>query len=318
MTRNPWRRRAGPARSAVRRGVARATAAWLAVCLGVAAFAQAPPSPLTPTEARTLLERVRANLFRDRELESQYTYLEKRRDVRVSKLGKVSLGDERVFEVYPSPEPGGTYKRLISVNGVALSAEELRRRDERHRNDVLGEQQRRAAESPAQRAERERKRAERLARQRREVDEAIDVFEIQPTRRVSLDGHARPLLEVRLTPRPHARASSDLVKYARKFGGLAWVDEADAQVVRVQLTAIEDVTIGWGLIGRVHKGSVATFERRQVNGEIWLPWRASLDVRGRAALFRRFDFRTVTEWWDYKKFSVETSVVGASVPKTPQ
>jgi chorismate mutase len=285
------------------------------VASAAAAHAQAGGPILNPEQQRALLERVRANLFRDRELESQYTYLEKRRDVRVSKLGKVSLGDERTFEVYPSAEPGATYKRLIAVNGVPLPAAELARRDERHRNDLLGEQQRRAAEPPAARAARERRQAERLERQKREVDEAIAAFDMRVLDRVVLEGHARPLLVVQLTPRANARASSDLVKYAKKFAGKAWVDETSAQVVRVELTAIEDVTIGWGLVGRVHKGSVASFERRHVNGEVWLPWRARLSVRGRAALFRRFDFETVTEWWDYKKFSVATATSGAFVPK---
>ena len=215
----------------LRRNWGPACAVAVLVCSALAHTQQAPL--LSPDQQRVLLERVRANLFRDRELESQYTYLEKRRDVRVSKLGKVSLGDERTFEVYPSAEPGATYKRLVAVNGVPLPKAELEQRDARHLNDMLGEQRRRDAETPVQRAARERRQLDRLARQKREVDEAIAAFDIRPAERVELRGHARPLLMVILTPRPNARASSDLVKYARKFSGTAWVDEADAQVVKV-------------------------------------------------------------------------------------
>jgi len=32
-------------------------------------------------------------------------------------------------------------------------------------------------------------------------------------------------------------------------------------------------------------------------------------VTGRVALFRSFDIETETTWWDYRKFSVETTVV---------
>lgn len=119
-----------------------------------------------------------------------------------------------------------------------------------------------------------------------------------------------------MTPRKDFRTTSnnDFVKYAKKFKGHAWVDEADGQVARIRLEAIEPLTLGWGLIGRVHRGSVAMFERRKVNDEVWLPWRARLDVTGRAALFRRFAIETETVWWDYKKFSVETAVTDVREP----
>src|SRR5215472_8540366 len=52
---------------------------------GTAASALAPSA--AAQDANEFIRRVRANLQLDNELQSQYTYLEKRRDVRVSKLG---------------------------------------------------------------------------------------------------------------------------------------------------------------------------------------------------------------------------------------
>jgi hypothetical protein len=43
-----------------------------------------------------------------------------------------------------------------------------------------------------------------------------------------------------------------------------------------------------------------------VNGEVWLPSRARLTATGRV-LFRKFAVDSVTEWWDYRKFSVSTT-----------
>ena len=69
---------------------------------------------------------------------------------------------------------------------------------------------------------------------------------------------------------------------------------------------IDDVTIGWGIAGRIYKGSRAVFERTKVNGEVWLPSRATFAGSGRALIFRKFAVDSVTTFSDYKKFTVST------------
>lgn len=83
------------------------------------------PEPLP--DASAFAAKVRATLRTDRALRAQYTFLERREEISISKLGKVKEGPVKVYEVYPSEEPGNTWKRLISVNGQRLSASELER-----------------------------------------------------------------------------------------------------------------------------------------------------------------------------------------------
>ena len=52
-------------------------------------------------------------------MQQNFNYVERRRDVKFSALGKVSVGPLRTFEVFPSAEPGRTYKRLIAIDGTA-------------------------------------------------------------------------------------------------------------------------------------------------------------------------------------------------------
>ena len=193
----------------------------------------------------------------------QYTFRERRQDVKVSKLGKLHLGPWREFEVYPSPVSGETYKRLISVDGRPLPADELARRDEAHRNTVTGRLAQIQAETPEQR----RKRLAKLDRERREEDLVVDdvfaVYEIRVLRREWLDG--RPTIVTSLTPRKQARTRSDAGSFLKKVRGTAWVNEADRQVVRVEMEAIEDITFGLGLLARMHKGSTVMFRRTLVN-----------------------------------------------------
>ena len=105
--------------------------AGLAIASLAAGQAAAEPAAL-PVPAE-FVRKVREAVKLDYELQKDYTYVEKRRDVKLSGLGKVTVGALRTFEVYPSTQPGQTYKRLVAIDGKPLDAAELARRDEEHR-----------------------------------------------------------------------------------------------------------------------------------------------------------------------------------------
>jgi hypothetical protein len=246
---------------------------------------------------------VRKRMLTDRELQSQYTFVERREEISISKLGKVSAGPVKTYEVYPSVEPGNTYKRLIAVDGVPLPPEELARRDRIHRDDVLREAAKRDRESPQDR----QKRLQNEAKERDEWNRTLDeVFEVYDIRLIGRDRIAGAVTVVAtLDPKPDSRPRTDGGKLMKKVRARAWVSEADYQVVKVVAEMIDDLTYGWGIVGRLHKGTVATFERTRVNGEVWLPARVEIKGTGRA-LFRRFTLSSVTTYSDYRKFNVST------------
>ena len=74
-----------------------------------------------------------------------------------------------------------------------------------------------------------------------------------------------------LTPKKDARPQTDEGKMMRHFKARAWISESDHELVRVETEAIDNLSFGLGLLARVHKGTVATYQRRKVNGETWLP-----------------------------------------------
>lgn len=263
--------------------------------------ADAGPLP----DVQQLVREVRAGLRTDEALLRQYTFRERRRDVDITRLGKVQFGPWREFEVYPSEVPGETYKRLVAVDGKPLPEAELARRDEAHRKNVLGKLEQIRVETPQQR----QKRLARLARERQEEQQVIDdvfaVYDIRLIGREMLEG--RPTLVVSLTPRKQARTRSDAGKFLKKVRGKAWVNEADRQVVRTELEAVDDITFGLGLLARMHKGSTIMFRRTLVNGEIWLPAEAQYRIVGKTLVFRKFSLESTTRFSDYKKFNVSTS-----------
>lgn len=272
------------------------------LCLfGLTAHAQTQPLP----EVDQLILEVRANLRTDEQLLRQYTFLERRQDVKVTKLGRLYLGPWRGFEVYPSQVPGETYKRLVSVDGKPLPADELARRDEAHRQSVLAKLAQREAETPDARRKRLAKEARERQEEARVVDDVFAVYDIRVLRREVVDG--RPMIVTSLTPRPHAKTRSEAGGYLKRLKGMAWVDEADRQVARIEMEVVKDVKLGLGLLARLHKGSTLTFQRTRVNGEIWLPAESRFRIAGRTVVFRKFALESTTRYSQYRKFDVTTS-----------
>jgi hypothetical protein len=266
-----------------------------AVSAHLVAAASEPPLP----DKDRFVAEVRARLRTDRALQANYTFIERRQEIQVSKLGKVSADVTKSYEVYPSADPGFTYKRLIAVNGTPISQAELARNDEKHRRDLEH-----VASSPSERAKQQQDIEKNRREEREAIDELFRVYDIHLVGRETLAGY--PTIVGTLDPRPDYQPRSDDGRMMKRFRGRVWAHEFDYQIVKVDLESVEDVTIGWGLLARLRKGAKVTLQRTKVNDEIWLP--ASLRVvgTGRTLMFRGFRIDSLTEWMGYKKFSVST------------
>jgi hypothetical protein len=251
-------------------------------------------------DASSFFRQVRDSIRRDTGIEREFMYLEERRDVKISKLGKLEVGPRRTFEVYPSASPGQTYKRLIAIEGKPLDAADLARRDREHQENLRKAADRERRETPAQRAERLQEIAEAEQEQKSMIEDGLAVFAPTIVRREWLDGH--PMIVLALTPRPDARVSTREGRWMKQFEGTAWVSEIDHEVVKVDMHAKDDVTIGWGLLGRLHEGSRLTFQRRKFEN-VWLPAQITFDATGRTLLLRKFELNVVTTYSGYKRIS---------------
>ena len=144
--------------------------------------------------------------------------------------------------------------------------------------------------------------------ERRESDRAVDdmlrVYDIKMIGREVVSGYETIVLS--FTPRKDARPQTSDGKIMRHFAGKAWVSESEYEVVRVEAEAIETASFGLGLLARVHTGSKAAFERRKVNGEQWLPARATYTGSARVMLVKVIRIGGTVEFSDYRKFSVQT------------
>src|SRR5262249_19202645 len=115
---------------------------------------------------------------------------------------------------------------------------------------------------------------------------------------------------------PDAKPQTRAGGIMRNFSGRAWISESDYELVRVEVEAIDNVSIGFGLLARVHKGSHFSFERRKINDEAWLPSSAQYSVSPRVGLRAGLGRGASVNFSNNKKSSVHTSTF-MGPPKKP-
>ena len=267
-----------------------------AAAAGVVLHAQ-DARPLPSQDA--LFKTVQDNLIRAERVDYQYAFRERRTDLHTNPFGKLGTGGFSVAEVYPSPTPALTYRRVLERNGVPLTSQELAEQDREYEKRASEVLQRLAAEEPDARRRRDAQ-AERAAqRGQRRIADVVGALQFKIQGRALYEGV--PTIVVTFTPRPGAMPETRQGRIAQKFGGTAWIDEAAMEVMRLEAKAIDDISFGYGLIARLNEGTVATVTRRQVDRDLWLPTQLTIKGRGRAAVFRTLVLDFTADWFDYRR-----------------
>jgi hypothetical protein len=100
-----------------------------------------------------------------------------------------------------------------------------------------------------------------------------------------------------------------------KMAGIAWFDEQDRERVRVRVELSNNIRFGLGVLGKLNKGAAAALERCRVNGEIWLPAEARFAGSARVLLLKGLRLESISEFGNYRKFSVETAATSPTPRK---
>jgi hypothetical protein len=295
----------------------RAATAIVCVLAAAAIAAQARPQ----ADARPLpdqmafLKEVRKHLETDDERQSGYMYVQTRRDQKLDKNGQPTSESVKVFESYPGlPDEDGRWDRVIAEDGKPTSPRELEKVDANRRKRAEDYARRVAKDPEGERARVERERAKDARERAETIEDVFRVFELRMVEREPIDGHDTILFA--MTPRKDARPRTRAGGIMKNFSGRTWISEADHEVVRVEIEAIDTVSIGLGLLARLHKGSRLAFQRRKVNDEAWLPASANYAISGRVGLVAVLRRGAVVEFSNYRKFSVDTSTTIA-LPRKP-
>jgi hypothetical protein len=288
-------------------------ALW-ACCLAATIPAWRPPvraqdRPLPDRDP--FLAEVRKRLKSDDRLQSQYTFTEHQVRVDFDGDARPEKKTSKTFEVYPSVDGSPSYRRLIAMNDVPVPLKKVEEADRKHREDMQAWVRARQHETDRDRAERERKERADQQEEARVIDDIARVYDIRLVGREII--RSRPAIVMTLVPRPGVQPLQPQSAPMTKLRGRAWVDEQDCEVVRVQLESTDAISFGWGLLARVQKGTTLSFERRKVNDEVWLPARVAAHPKARIALLKRLDAEIVSDYSEYRKFTVDTAVSFAPI-----
>jgi hypothetical protein len=212
----------------------------------------------------------RANMERSQLEQRDFAYRERRTELHLNPFGRLGSGGTVVFE-YTPVAGGGAERRLIERDGKPVPDAPVETRPPR---------------SPR-------------SSRRSVVDDAVAVLRFTIDRRDVVGG--RPTIAVRFEPKPGASAETREGDLAQRFTGTIFVDEASREVVRVDATAIEDLTYGFGMVARLGKGATVAVRRERVEADLWLPTSVRFAGRGRALLFRRLNIDQSIEWTNYRR-----------------
>jgi len=252
----------------------------------------------------SFMAEVRKRLEADDVRQSDYVYVETRREQKLDAAGTSTKETLNVFESYPALPNEPRWRRQIVKDGKPVPPADLADVDRDRQKKVL-EYAKKLERNPEQVRDAERKKHEDEGRDsERQVDDALRVYDIKMLGREVVNGYET--IAVSFSPRKDAKPQTSEGKIMRHFAGKAWVSESEYEVVRIEAEAIDTVSFGLGLLARVHKGSKAAFERRKVHGEQWLPARATYTASARVMLVKVMRVGGTLEFSDYRKFSVET------------
>lgn len=268
---------------------------FVAVACALLALAGPAGGRSAPEDGASLLARVRESLASDEQLDQRYSYRTTRRTYEISALGKLRPGPVKVFEVGPSPvDPTLVYRRLVAVDGEPLGEAAQREIDRKHRAEALE----RLRETPSEHARRLEKESREAEEARARLEDALRVYAFERQGYEVVDGQS--LLAVSVTPRPDVRTRTKAGRQMRKLRGRAWIDEAAGQLVRIDMEVVEDLQLGFGIIGHVDAGSRMSYRRGPQADGVWAPVEARFTGSGATLVFRKFTLETWAKYTDYR------------------
>jgi hypothetical protein len=254
-------------------------------------------------EPHAFLAEFRKTLHSDNKLLSQYTYTEKQSELTLDARGNTKKSDVDIYQVFHGPEDWQTYERQTVKHGKPLTAQELDKQDRDEKQRVARETAKRAKVSEA-------KRSEKKAREDREEQELMDdifsMYDLQLLRRESINGVSA--IVVSFKARPDYKPKTAGVKNLQRIAGNAWIAEDDHELVKIEAEVTDAISIFGGFLAKVQKGSTLFAERRKINDEIWMPFRAEARINGRLLLLKGVNIHELVEYSDYRKFSVDTNL----------
>lgn len=245
---------------------------------------EAPPPPLPQDATQYVKEVVKHQLAMDANDHSHWRYRIHREDEKGSQ-------DRDVIDTRE-----GQIARTLFINGKPLTAEQ-RANDEARMKKLVAD----AGE-----------RAKREKRAKDDEDKVVQMFKAIPEAFIfKYDGEENGQVRLTFFPNPHYEAPNRELQVFRSLSGRMWIDRAAGRLTRIDGSLFEDVTFGWGLLGRLNKGGTFSVIQGRISDEHWEI--VSLDVKmtGHAIIFKTINVKQMQRFTDFRRVRDDLTIAQA-------
>lgn len=180
----------------------------------------------------------------------------------------------------------GDVARLIEINGRPLSAEQ--ERAEMERLDVLAAH----PEMQERRRRSERKDAARIDHLVGMLPDA-EVYTLLGMVPCGVgSGVGGQCYRLSFAPKPGFEPPDMEAEVLQGFAGEVWIDKEQGRLVRLDARLVRDVSIGFGILGRVNKGGTMALDQAyESDAREWQPTVLKINLRGRALMVKAVEIR---------------------------
>lgn len=165
----------------------------------------------------------------------------------------------------------GRADRIVAFNDQSL-AEDQQEKQRRRLLKLVSNSKARQNELAEQRDE-----AERRLKMIRDLSDAfsMEFSGVEP------DGRLR----FNFQPDPGFMPRNRETQVYRGMRGSLWIDPGAERIVRVEGTLFRDVSFGWGILGKLHKGGRFELAQTEIMPGVWRMTTLNLDLKARILLF---------------------------------
>jgi hypothetical protein len=252
-----------------------------------------------PEQIRELLRRAEEKDLENDKRQRDYTYIERVERHTLDGHGAVKKTETRTSEILQIY--GEEVERLTAKDDKPLPADDAKKEDDKIQKII----DKRKNESEKDRNKRLEREAKNREEDRKFVLEIADAFNFRLLGSETIDGHDTWVFQGQ--PRPGFKPKSRQAQILMKFNGRVWIDKKEEQWVKIDVTAIDTISVGLGL-ARIHKGTQAVIEMTKVKDEVWLPKHVRIHVDVRLALLKNYNEDVEQTFYDYKKFRADTKI----------
>ena len=233
--------------------------------------------------------------------ERDYTYVDREVQHNLDGKGQTKSTETKTYDVLDIY--GEQVRKLVAKDDKPLDAKEAEKEDAKIQKII----DKRKNESEDQRKKREQKEEKDREDGRKFVKEIADAYNFTLVGSESVGGRDAWVIDGE--PRPGFEPHMKEAKFLTKFHGRVWIDKSDLQLSKLDVEAIDTVSVGL-FLARIHKGTRFILEQARVNDEVWLPRHVTFKFDARVALLKGYNVAGEDIYSDYKKFRTTSKIVG--------